>query len=260
MNAGSSLKISRSRRELVEQVTADFYRLMFELCESRPTVHLALTGGTVGIEILTAIRDSPLLTGLDWSKVQFWWGDERWLPTGDAERNDFQAESALLNLLLARDLIADSQVHRFAATDSGLTIDEAAEEMSARLAEFAEAREESPVFDLVFLGVGPDAHIASLFPGKSEIGLAGAKAVPVRNSPKPPPERLSLTLAALNRSERTWLCLAGEDKAAALRLTLSGTGPAEAPAAGVSGQIETRYYADQAAASELPEELLQAGN
>lgn len=258
MSADRTLRISRSRQDLAEEVAGDFYSLMLELCENKPVVHVALTGGSVGIEILKVISDSPLLPDLDWSRIQFWWGDERWLATADPERNDFQAESVLLNQLLARDLVTDGQMHRFAASDSGLTLEEAATQATVQLSEAAGANQESPIFDLVFLGVGPDAHIASLFPGRPEIGLTGARAVPVYNSPKPPPERLSLTLEALNRSDRTWLCLAGPDKAAALSLALAGARPSEVPAAGVSGRIETRFYADEAAASEVPEELLRA--
>ena len=129
---------------------------------------------------------------VDWSRVQLWWGDERWLPSGDAARNDRQAQDALLDHVALR----QENIHRFAASDGGLELDAAASEYAQTLAGVAAEGSTVPHFDIAFLGVGPDGHIASLFPGREDISVTDATVISVRNSPKPPPERLSLTLGA----------------------------------------------------------------
>ena len=118
---------------------------------------------------------------------------------------------------------------------------------------------ELPWFDITFLGVGPDGHVASLFPEKSGVRETEATVIAVRNSPKPPPERLSLTLPVINSSARVWLVLAGPDKASALGLTLAGASINEVPAAGVEGRRRTLFFVDAEAAAEVPENLVDPG-
>ena len=112
-----------------------------------------------------------------------------------------------------------------------------------------------PKIDITFLGVGPDGHIASLFPERGGIRESEKTVISVRNSPKPPPERLSLTLPVINSSQRIWLVLAGADKASALGLTLADASVFEVPAAGVHGKRSTKFLVDQDAAAEVPENL-----
>jgi 6-phosphogluconolactonase len=81
----------------------------------------------------------------------------------------------------------------------------------------------------------------------------------VGNSPKPPPERVSLTLPAINSATEIWLVVAGDDKAGAVGLALAGAGPVQVPAAGPKGRQETLWMLDQAAASQLPDSLLAGG-
>ncbi len=106
---------------------------------------------------------------------------------------------------------------------------------------------------MLMLGVGPDGHIASLFPGRPELDVRDRTTVPVTDSPKPPPERVSLTYPTLARSRATWLLVSGEGKAEAVARTLSpaGTTIEESPASGVSGREETVWFLDRAAASHL---------
>ena len=110
-------------------------------------------------------------------------------------------------------------------------------------------------FDVCLLGVGPDGHVASLFPELPAIYEAERTVVAVRGSPKPPPTRISLTLPALNAAREVWFVVAGEDKARAARLALSGAGPVAVPAAGVTGRARTLWLLDTAAASQLPQGL-----
>jgi 6-phosphogluconolactonase len=107
--------------------------------------------------------------------------------------------------------------------------------------------------------MGPDGHIASLFPERSGIRESERTVIAVRNSPKPPPERLSLTLPVLNSSARVWLVVAGADKASALGLTLAGASINEVPAAGIEGRRRTLFFVDAEAAAEVPESLIDPG-
>jgi len=218
---------------------------------ARGEATIVLTGGTMGYATLAAVNASPKRDTVDWAKVNFWWGDERWLPDADAERNETQAREALL----AHIPVDPDRVHAFAASDDGLELDAAADVYAAELKAAAPEGADYPNFDITFLGVGPDGHIASLFPEHGGVREELRTVIPVRNSPKPPPERLSLTLPVINSSERIWLVLAGADKASALGLTLADVSTFEVPASGVHGRKSTWFLVDQDAAAEVPENL-----
>lgn len=240
------------RESLARAVAERFVTMISGVLDQKPEVHVVLTGGTVGIAVLAAINDSSKRDELDWNRIQLWWGDERWLPSGDPERNDTQADGALLAHLR----IDRARIHRFPASEEPIELDAAAAAYGTELAAHAGKGSSLPHFDLVFLGVGPDGHIASLFPEREGIRATDATVIPVRNSPKPPPERLSLTLPALNSADRVWLTLAGADKASALGLALAGANTIEVPAAGAEGRLRTVFFVDQAAAAEVPPELI----
>lgn len=252
MTANTNVVVFNDRQALITGIADRFVSTMTELLSQQDVVHVALTGGSVGIDSLAAIGDPSRRQKIDWNRVHLWWGDERWLPSGDSERNDAQADTALLSKIGC----PVSNIHRFPAADQGLDLDAAAHSYAAELALHAPEGERNPTFDLVFLGVGPDGHIASLFPGCDEIREREETVVAVRNSPKPPPERLSLTLPVINSANQVWLCLAGADKAPSLGLALAGANYAEVPVAGASGRNKTVFLVDQAAAAEVPEDLL----
>jgi 6-phosphogluconolactonase len=237
---------------LAGSVAARFITKMLDILDEQAVAHVVLTGGSMGSAVLEAVAASPARTSIDWSRVHFWWGDERWVPARDEERNDEQARVALLDDL---DLPADN-VHPFPASDSGLTLDEAADTAAAELAQHGVDGLPHPIFDITFLGVGPDGHIASLFPHRSGIRVTDRTVIPVRNSPKPPPERLSMTRPVINSSQRVWLVLAGADKASALGLALAGASRDEVPVAGIKGRRRTVFFVDSDAAAEVPESLI----
>lgn len=243
------------KTSLAGSVAARFITKVVDILDDREEATIVLTGGTMGSAVLAAINESPARDSIDWKRVSFWWGDERWLPRGDAERNETQARAALLDHLD----IDPSQIHAFAASDEGIELDDAATAYAEELAAHAAEGSELPRFDVTFLGVGPDGHIASLFPEKSGIREEVLTVIPVRNSPKPPPERLSLTLPVINSSDRIWLVMAGADKASALGLTLAGASMNEVPAAAVEGRKRTVFFVDQDAAAEVPENLTTPG-
>lgn len=216
--------------------------------------HIALTGGSMGAAVLRAVAAHPGAADIDWSLVHFWWGDERFVPAADPERNALQAREALLD----RIPVPAENVHEIAASDDGLDLDAAARAYADELARYGTDEHPWPSFAVCFLGVGPDGHIASLFPDRAEIGVTDAAALPVRNSPKPPPERVTLTRPVINASKRVWLVMTGAEKASALGLALAGANYANVPAAGAKGRKRTVFFVDDAAASEVAPDLIDA--
>lgn len=243
--------VHASKHEMAHFVATRLISKVTWLLTQKPVSHVVLTGGSMGAAVLAAVNASPDRDSVDWNRVHFWWGDERWLPRGDAERNETQARVALLDHLS----LPEGNIHAFAAADEGVELEDAALRYAHELVANAGEGESLPHFDITFLGVGPDGHIASLFPGQSGIRIKEATVIAVRNSPKPPPERLSLTLPVINSSERIWLVLAGADKASALGLTLAGVSSNEVPAAGANGRRRTDFHIDSEASAEVPENL-----
>lgn len=242
------------KESLAGAVAARFLTKVVDLIDEFDEATVVLTGGTMGIAVLAAINESPARDSVDWSRINVWWGDERWLPAGDPDRNEVQARAALLDHVP----LDPARVHPFAASDAGMELEAAAEAYAAELAAGAK-RGHLPYLDITFLGMGPDGHIASLFPEQAGIRETEKTVIAVRNSPKPPPERLSLTLPVINSSARVWLVVAGADKASALGLTLAGASINEVPAAGVEGRRKTLFFVDGEAAAEVPENLIDPG-
>jgi 6-phosphogluconolactonase len=227
--------------------TATAARLLQELTDAlahKERVDVVLTGGTVGIATLRAVAANPVAAAVDWTAVHLWWGDERFVPTGHADRNELQAHDALI----AHVPIPQQNVHRMGASDEFDTPEQAA---AAYASEFAAAG--NPAFDVLMLGMGPDGHVASLFPGHpvfaaAREGASGSdSALAVHDSPKPPPTRVTLSLETINAAQRVWVVAAGEEKADAVARSLRGEG--DLPAAAVSGTEQTLWLLDVAAAS-----------
>ncbi len=214
-------------------------RKLAELLQSKPTVHLNLTGGTVGI--LTLAKLSEIESSIEWNRVHIWWGDERFVEKASNDRNAVQASNAWL----ATSAIPSQNIHAFPASDDGLTLDEAAASFEQEVAKFAIDGASSPVFDIVLLGMGPDGHVASLFPG-SEAFRSSTTVIAEHNSPKPPPQRLSFTYDAINSASEVWFTVAGADKAAAVEAVFTDEN-CDLPAAKIAGANKTVWFVDQAA-------------
>lgn len=223
-------------------------RLMDAQSVHRP-VHVGLTGGGMGARVLAAVAASPLRDAVDWTGVHVWWGDERFLPAGDPERNETQARAALLDALP----LPPENVHAAPPAGAVASPHDAAVAYAAELARFAADGDDAgpavPVFDVLMLGVGPDGHVASLFPGHATLGVVDRTTVGVTDSPKPPPERVSLTLPAIEAAQEVWLVVAGADKAGAVRRALAGEDPTAIPASAVRGRSRTLWLLDVDAAS-----------
>ncbi|MCX6396064.1 MAG: 6-phosphogluconolactonase [Propionibacteriales bacterium] len=221
----------------VAQLVAERFLDRIESAQRRGEVpDVALTGGTVARLVHRAVAAESGSRQIDWSRVTFWFGDERFVPRGDAERNADQAHADLL------DRIGATRVHEVPASDDVGTVEESAEIYSALL-----RGEGSGEFDLVMLGMGPDGHVASLFPGYPQLDDHDRIAAPVRDSPKPPPERVTLTFDALNRARAVWFLVTGVEKADAVQRAWAFEGSvAETPARGIDGPSIT-WFVDQAA-------------
>ncbi|WP_345750010.1 6-phosphogluconolactonase [Microbacterium rhizophilus] len=240
------------KTRLAENVANRFVGRLAQLTQQARPVHVSLTGGSMGSAVLSATAEHGWASNIDWSLVHFWWSDERFVPHDDAERNAGQARAALLD----RVGVPAENVHEPAATDDGITLDEAADAYAAELARFGVDGRPWPVFDICFLGVGPDGHIASLFPDRGEVLVTDRAVLAVRESPKPPPERITFTLPVINASADIWMVVAGADKASALGLMLAGAGHPSVPAAGAEGTADTVVFVDEDAAADVPEDLI----
>lgn len=245
MSELTQLVVEKDAAALRERVGGDITAVLAEAVARQGIAHLVVTGGTVGVALLENV--DPRLD-LDWERIHVWWGDERWVPAESADRNAVQARSPFLD----RVTLPRRNIHEMPAADQGYGLDEAAEVYAEELAQAgwnnALTAGALPQFDVLLLGVGPDAHVASLFPGHDDALVVNQTVTAVRNSPKFPPERLSLTFPAIDSAERVWIVASGADKAEAVRSAVMLNDPINAPVSAVRGRSVTTVYADEEAA------------
>ena len=223
--------------------------------ESRGHADIVLTGGSMGSAVLVSLGRSPAKDTIDWRRLNLWWGDERFLPAGDPDRNETQAREALLDAVP----LDPARVHPMPASDGpdGDDVDAAAARYARELAAAAPPGRDVPEFDVMMLGVGPDAHVASLFPEHPALHEDDMATIGVRGAPKPPPVRISMTFPSLCAARNVWFLVSGPDKAGAVGLALSGAGQMQAPAAGVVGMRSTTWLLDSDAATHVPKQLIR---
>ncbi|KOX17654.1 6-phosphogluconolactonase [Saccharothrix sp. NRRL B-16348] len=216
---------------------------------ARGSASLVLTGGRTGIAVLEHLRATPARDAVDWTRVDLYWGDERFLPAGHPERNETQAREALLDHVP----VPVSRVHVMEPSDGrfGDDPDAAAEAYAEVLAAGSEGDGSVPSFDVCLLGVGEEGHVASIFPESPAVAERERGVVAVRDCPKPPPTRVSLTLPAIRAAREVWLMTTGAAKAPAVATGLTGAGEDQLPAAGARGRQRTLWLLDSAAAAQL---------
>ncbi|WP_438672089.1 6-phosphogluconolactonase [Spongiactinospora gelatinilytica] len=243
--------VHRDADVLAKAVAARLITRLVDRQSAAGTASVVLTGGGVGHATLAEVAATPARDAVDWRKLDVWWGDERFVPTGHADRNETGARAALLDHV---DLDPE-RVHVMRGPDSGLSAEAAADAYAGELRRAARPEDHGPVpsFDVLLLGMGPDGHVASLFPELPAL-YDERPVVAVHGSPKPPPTRISLTLSAIRAAREVWVIAAGEAKAKAARLALSGAGPMQVPAAGARGR-RTLFLLDRAAAAKIPPDL-----
>jgi 6-phosphogluconolactonase len=262
--------VHHDRALLAEAAAARLVARLVDLRAGGMPVHVALTGGGLGTEVLRALADNPARDAVNWAGVHLWWGDERYLPPGHPDRNETQARQALLD----RVPLPGVQIHPMPAGDAaaGAQVDAAAATYARELARYADPASTIPVpaFDVLLLGLGPDAHVASLFPGHPGAQVSDGTVIAVREAPKPPPTRISLTLPAIRAAQEVWLIAAGAEKSAAVSRALRAPGTAvetrpgtaaavapPVPAALALGRRRTLWLLDTAAAADLEPQLLR---
>lgn len=240
----------------------------------RTRVDVALSGGSAA-QPLGLVLDDPLAEAIDWSRVHFWWSDERFVPAYDTDRNALEARRLLLDKLVADGKLPESNIHEMAAdvrsTDeiadamanaeseddavraaadaaNDALLDAAARDYEAELIRELGPK---PTIDLMILGMGPDGHYASLFPGHDEAKVTDRLAVGVNHSPKMPPLRVSLTAQMIASSRRTWFFAAGASKADSLAHVFAKPNNPNYPSSYANGVDEFIWFSTEETVTKL---------
>ena len=243
MTAEPRVVVHSDKQALADAAAARFVTALIDAQTRSPEAQVALTGGSMGSAIIASVLRTPGRSAVDWSRVRVWWGDERYLPAGDPERNDTQNDEAGLSALG----LDPDKVHRVAGPDTSESAEASAQAYGETIREHGQK-----AWDVVLFGVGPDGHVASLFPHHVAQRQIDAIAVAVHDSPKPPPDRVSLTFECFERSHQVWFLVAGDDKAQSVTAALRpGTDRWDVPAAGPRGTDATLWLLDAEAASAL---------
>ena len=223
--------------DVARQAAEEIISSLASILKAKSSANVALTGGTVGILTLEVLAKDEFKDQIDFSNVHFWWGDERYVAGNSNDRNANQARVALLNTLA----VDESKIHEFPSTDSGLSVEEARDKFEQYIIEAFDS--ETPSMDLTILGMGPDGHVASLFPGMLS---ESNNVVAIHNSPKPPAERLSLSMDVINASKKVIFVVSGIDKAEAVAAVRKDP-DCELPAAKVAATGLTLWIIDESA-------------
>lgn len=176
---------------------------------------VALSGGSTPIAMYRLLASAEMRARIDWSRVHVFWSDERFVPSSDPDSLLGVARQALLSQVP----IPESNIHPWQTT--GVTPELSADMFQQFLTSFFGGG--IPRFDLILLGMGPDGHTASLFPGQPESMSPGERlAIAVHDAPKPPPTRLSFTYRLINNAASVVILAGGADKAGTLQAVLQG--------------------------------------
>ena len=201
-------------------------------------INVAISGGAITTSLLPS-----LLPCVDWSRVRLWLVDERYVPAGDKDRNDDQAWDGFLYAASGVEFV------RMPSADTSAPGAGSLDDATAAFADTWHSLMGDRSFDIALIGMGPDGHICSLFPGRVDMDEA-SPILAIRNSPKPPPERITVSMPIMRRCPEVWLTTAGSAKAGALGRAFGGESPLDIPVAGILCPT-TRVYVDEAAASRL---------
>lgn len=229
----------QSPQGLAEGVAHRLVQTIVRSQAEQDRVDVCLTGGRMANYVYASMGDVPECARIKPDCLHVWWGDDRFVPTGHPDRNSLQA----LSLLSSAIRFDASTTHVMPGADGKADPDEAAYAYAQELGDV--------VFDICLLGMGPDGHIASLFPGHPAFNPStSALTVGVTEAPKPPPDRISITLPVINRSKRVWFLVSGSEKSQAVERVFAGD--ETLPATWAHGTEETAWMVDRDAAVGLP--------
>lgn len=233
------------QQESMEDVVNDVVTRLVSVISAKHATnsefHISLTGGRAGSAINQALFTADNISRFNPRLLHVWWSDERYLPTGDADRND----SALPALAI------ESGIHHHAVNgpDKSASAEDSAASYGQQLHLALTTRfcASNMLMDVCLLSIGPDGHIASLFPGHDVLN-ATTGTIAILDSPKPPPVRVTWTYPTINASEQVWLIATGAEKAGRVSQVLAGADFHEVPASGARGKRETLLFVDRDAA------------
>jgi 6-phosphogluconolactonase len=251
MPAQPELIVQASAETLAVDVAVRVMSTLARAQQVRGRAALALTAGSIMEQVWSAMASTPARDSVDWSRVDVFWADERYVPAGSSDRNDGPAN----RLLFSQPPFKAARLFPMPASDGPFAnLDDAAAGYAEQLAAArrSDDPDELPYFDVLLLGVGPDGHCASLFPEHPSAYDESGPVIAVRNSPKPPPLRISLSFAGLAAANEIWFVVSGAGKARAVALALSGAGRVQVPSAGPRGRLRTLWLVDREAAAGLP--------
>lgn len=223
---------------LAQGVAERLVRTLISLQADGRVAQLCLTGGRIANRMYGRFAQLAKGSDLAPNQLELWWGDERFLPSSDPDRNAGPSLELLGSLGLS-----PSHTHSMPGSDGILDGAQAASTYAKEL--------DDTVFDICLLGMGPDGHVASIFPNHPSSEPTTAKVIEVTDAPKLPAERISLTLPVLSKSQEVWLLVTGHDKAEAVAAAIAGD--QSLPGGRVRGQLATRYFLDDGACELLQE-------
>jgi 6-phosphogluconolactonase len=222
------LTIYSTQDELVREVAAQALQVIEDRLLSHGFFHLVLTGGSLGNAISSALVSAWNHAPEMYAGLHIWWSDERFVASDSAERNAHPVHGKLQN--------SNITVHESLASESGASVSDAVKDYESAL--------KGVVIDLNILGLGPDGHVASLFPGIADLD-DDRHIFAITDSPKPPATRISFTMNFINQGREVWIVAGGSSKADAVAKIIEGD--TSIPASYVSAVERTRLMLDQAA-------------
>ena len=258
--------MAQAVREVLAFATADdvadaaaflFVNLAAQAVRDRGAFYVALSGGATPLSCYRLLSAPLISSRVDWEKTQVFFGDERCVPEGHADRNDDAAAAAFLNHVS----LPGKNIHRVPAMERD-GAERYESEIRGAFSIFSPSSDKGiPRFDLVLLGMGADGHTASLFPGRASLDEAQRLVLRVDDAPKPPPCRVTFTLPLVNAARHVALLVTGKEKAAALsRVLLEDAALPAARVRPTSGTLTILADAGAASISRKPQVPPGAGS
>lgn len=240
--------VAETPSKLVEAVVAILQKILSEIVPKNPVV-IGLSGGSM-VQVLTDAF--PKIETFDWSRAKFIFCDERIVPLDDSDSNFGAFKKNLIPAMAGK--IAENQ---FLTIDPSLNPVDCAKDYEKRLLESSNVGSALPILDILLLGLGPDGHTCSLFPGHQLLKESSVSVAPIENSPKPPAERITLTIPAVNSAENVVFVTTGASKSAVIKEILTDTN-SQLPGALVKPTSGSLFWiVDKAAVSEMDMENIQ---
>ncbi|XP_058193618.1 probable 6-phosphogluconolactonase 2 isoform X4 [Rhododendron vialii] len=252
-NGRGELRIHDSIDELSTDLADYIAELSDASVKERGVFTIALSGGSL-IGLMGRLCEAPYKKTVDWGKWHIFWADERVVAKSHAESNYKLARDGLLSKVP----IIPNHIH---SINDSASAEQAAEDYEFVIRQLVRTRvisvseiNDCPKFDLIILGMGPDGHVASLFPNHSALNENDEWVTFITDSPKPPPERITFTMPVLNSASNVAAVVTGIGKSEAVHLAIDNVGPncPLLPARMVrpsNGKLV--WFLDKSAASEL---------